>query len=85
MKITIEIDEAELTERVMSICAAQLAEELHKKWSAERYDFRKVVKAIMLDYVKENAAELMERCVAASTESITRRGVQKLLEQVKQT
>lgn len=82
MKITIEIDDNELRERVTELAAKKLAEELFDRAGNVRYMFSNDVKKIVRTVIDERIDTITDKAVDAAARSIEHRGVKKLVDKL---
>lgn len=83
MKITVEIPDEEIESAVTKLLTERISENLYEKWRGEGYAYRKDIKAIIRELMKENMDDFTDRAVKAAAASIENRGIKKLMEEIK--
>lgn len=82
MKITIELDEAAIAEYAAKEIADMLVREYTTENRDTKFGVRKGVEKAIRDLIDNRRDELTEKCVVRAAESLTRRGLPKLLEKL---
>ena len=83
MKITVEIPDEEIESAVIKLLTERISENLYEKWRGAGYAYRKDIKAIIRELMKENMDDFTDRAVKAAAASIENRGIKKLMEEIK--
>lgn len=83
MEITIKIDDEEIQEMATRIIAEKIVKELNSGHGMG-YTYRRDVKAIIREILRENIDDLSGRAVAAASKSIENRAVKKLIDQLQE-
>lgn len=82
MKIKVEIFDEEVIETAKSLVAERLAGKIYDEMlSLEKNLYRKAVKEVTRDVIKEHQDELIDRSVASAAKAIANKGVAKLLKE----
>jgi len=63
MKIQVEIDDDELREVVTATVAKRLANDIFDRYTAERWEFAKVMDKAVKDVLLDKKAEIVERAI----------------------
>lgn len=83
MQVKIDIPEAEIYEASKEIVAKAVADRLlGEYYTSEKYCYRKVIKEIVRDVIKEDKESLENRAVAAASASIENKAIKKLMAQL---
>lgn len=83
MEITIKIDDEEIQEMATRIIAEEIVKELNSGHGMG-FTYRRDVKAIIREILRENIDDLSDRAVAAASKSIENRAVKKLIDQLQE-
>lgn len=83
MEITIKIDDEEIQEMATRIIAEKIVKELNSGHGMG-FTYRRDVKAIIREILRENIDDLSGRAVAAASKSIENRAVKKLIDQLQE-
>ena len=81
MKIVVEIPDEEITTAVKEIVAERIAKEITSKWYAG-LEYRRDIKEVIREVIKEDKENLADRAVAAAAKSIENSAVKKMLNQI---
>ena len=77
MKITVEIPDEELKEMVMQNIADRIATNMYHGWH-EGYVYKKEIKEVIREYIKDDIDNLSERAITAAAKSIENRSLKKI-------
>ena len=81
MKIVVEIPDEEITAAVKEIVTERIAKEITSGWYAGR-EYRRDIKEVVREVIKEDKENLADRAVAAAAKSIENSAVKKMLNQI---
>lgn len=81
MKITIDIDDAEIIEAAKQKAIEDISDRMLNEFrhTSEKYCYRTAIKECVREVIKKDIDNLSERAVAAASKSIENRAVKKLL------
>lgn len=82
MKITIDISDNELRERITELIAANVAKQIMDGHNEPRYMFSQDIKKITKKVIEDNLDAITDRAVASAARSIEHRGVKKLMDKL---
>lgn len=81
MKIVVEIPDEEITAAVKEIVTERVANAITSEWYAGR-EYRRDIKEVVREVIKEDKKNLADRAVAAAAKSIENSAVKKMLNQI---
>lgn len=84
MKITIELDEAVIAEYAAQEIARKMVSEFLAENRDTKFGIRKGVEKAVKDLIDGRRDELTDKCVARAAESLTRKGLPKLIEKLQE-
>lgn len=82
MKIQVEIDDDELREVVTATVAKRLANDIFDRYTAERWEFAKVMDKVVKDVLLDKKAEIVERAIEKAAGKIAYGAAPKLVEKL---
>lgn len=84
MEIVIKIDEEEVQEMATKIIAEKIVREIDSGHGMG-YTYRRDVKAIIREILRDNIDDLSNRAISAAAKSIENRAVKKLIDQLQES